>query len=422
MQQQNGLFDENIQPKTKHKKSGCSWFALFTLLAVTLVLLAVVLFNGGLPAQVETWLRPLPTVQTQPTLPAIIQPVELERAGTFRYHYSNLTELQRQAYRAIQTQLPHFPESIDMPNLTEDDMRAVFSAITLDQPMFFQISTTNYRIRTQNDRVVAFVPQYRLTREEYQRRMHAVAQAAQAIAVPQGGTDFDIQLALHDYVVQRATYSDDLADGNGDVATVYGALVRGLASCVGYAQAMQLLLELHSIPSFVVTGDATNATFSGPHAWNKVHIDGNWYHLDATWNDPVMDGGREIVSRAYFNLSSAEIAPSHEITLSRNAANSHTQNYFRRRGLYFTEIDRYAEIRIAAAIIEAVNADRGVAELRMASPEAHAQAVELLFGRNPRIHRILAAADPNGTLINTRNVYHSSMEQLNIIRIFPIVV
>ncbi|MCL2195486.1 MAG: hypothetical protein FWB76_05995, partial [Oscillospiraceae bacterium] len=296
----------------KHKRSGCSWFALLALLAVTLVLI-VVLLNGGLPAQVETWLWPLPTVQVQPTLPAITQPVELERAGTFRYHYSNLSELQRQAYRAIYAQLPHFPESIDMPNLTEEDMRTVFSAITLDQPMFFQISTTHYRIRTQGDRVVAFVPQYRLTREEYQRRVHAVAQAAQAIPVPQGGTDFDTQLALHDYIVQRATYSDDLTDGNGDVATVYGALVRGLASCVGYAQAMQLLFELHGIPSFVVVGDATNAVFSGPHAWNKVHIGGNWYHLDSTWNDPVMDGGREIISRAYFNLSSAEIAPSHEI-------------------------------------------------------------------------------------------------------------
>jgi len=198
--------------------------------------------------------------------------------------------------------------------------------------------------------------------------------------------------------------------------------VRGLASCVGYAQAMQLLFELHNIPSFIVTGDATNAFFSGPHAWNKVQINGNWYHLDATWNDPVMDGGREIVSRAYFNLSSAEIAPSHEITPSRNEANSQTQNYFRRRGLYFSEIDRYAEIRIAAAIIEAVHADRGVVELRMTDSQAHAQAVELLFGRNARIHRILAAADPNGTLINTRNVYHSSMEQLNIIRIFPVTV
>jgi len=418
MEQQHTNFEA---PKHK-KKSGCGWFAVFSLLVTALVMLAIVLFNGGLPAQVEQWLSPLPPFTTQPTLPAVTQPVELERAGTSRYHYNSLTDLQRQAYREIYNQLPHFPESIAMPNLSEDDMRAVFSAVTLDQPMFFQISTTHYRIRTQGDRVVAFVPQYRLTREEYQRRVHAVAQAAQAIPVPQGGTDFDIQLALHDYVVHLVTYSDDLYDGDGDVATVYGALVRGLASCVGYAQAMQLLFELHRIPSFIVTGDATNAAFSGPHAWNKVRIAGNWYHLDATWNDPVMDNGQEIVSRAYFNLSSAELAPSHEITPSRHEAISQTSNYFRRRGLYFDEIDRYAEARIAAAIIEAVHANRGVVELRMTSPQALAEAVEHLFGRNPRIHRILSAADPNGTLINTRQVYHSSMEQLNIIRIFPVVV
>lgn len=406
----------------KHRKSGCGWFAVFALLVTALVMLAVVLMHGGLPAQVEAWLSPLPPFTTQTTLPAIIQPVELERAGTARYHYNNLTDLQQQAYRNIYDQLPYFPEHIDMPNITEEDMRRVFSAITLDQPMFFQISTTNYRIRTQGERVVGFVPQYRLTREEYQRQLYAVAQIAQAIPVPQGGTDFDIQLALHDYVVHLVTYSDDLTDGNGDVATVYGALVRGVASCVGYAQAMQLLFELHGIPSFVVTGDATNAAFSGPHAWNKVRIGGNWYHLDATWNDPVMENGQQIVSRAYFNLSAAEIAPSHEITPSQHTTISQTSNYFRRRGLYFTEIDRYAEARIAAAIVEAVHANRGVVELRMTSPQALAAAVEHLFGRSPRIHRILSAADPNGTLINTRQVYHSSMEQLNIIRIFPVTV
>ena len=29
------------------------------------------------------------------------------------------------------------------------------------------------------------------------------------------------------------------------------------------------------------------------HAWNLVELDGKWYHLDATWDDPMPDQGED---------------------------------------------------------------------------------------------------------------------------------
>jgi hypothetical protein len=397
------------------RNGGLSWFAAFVMLVITLALLFVVFITGSLPPQVADILSPRQTVQITTTLPPVTQPVELSRAGSFRFHYSQLNAAQREVYNTIFAQLPYFPESIEVSGIDAEGMKEVFSALVLDQPMLFHISSTHYRIRSlPNGNVVAFVPEYRLSREEYAQRVNAVTARAQSIPLPYGGSDFDIQLALHDFVLRHCSYADDLEDS--EIATVYGALIEGRASCVGYAKAMLLLLELNGIDAYIVTGYATNASFSGPHAWNKVRIGGNWYYMDATWNDPVMEGGREIISRAFFNLTAAELAHTHELESSR--AHSRTHNYFRMRGLYFDQLDRQSEARLAQAMAEAIASERNVLEIRMSSAEGLAQAMDYLFGRQLRVHRILAAADPDGRLQQNR-VYHSVMEDLNMIRIFP---
>ena len=396
--------------KNMRKRNGCSLAVFSALMVATLVMLVWIF----VPRLVEY----VPTVTQPPTQPPVTQPVELSRAGSFRFHYSQLTPTEQLAYRTILEQLAGFPESIPLENMDADGVRAVFRALMLDQPMLFQISSTNYSIQTLNGRVTAFVPEYRLTREEYLQRVEAVSALAQSIPLPYGGSDFDILLALHDFLVHNCTYSDDLADG--DIATVYGALIQGYASCEGYSKAILLLLELNGIDAYIVTGYATSADFAGPHAWNKVRLYGNWYYLDATWNDPVMEGGNEIVSRAFFNLTATDLAHSHELSDDGNHAVSTAQNYFRVHGLYFDEINQEAETLLAQALLQALDAERGVLELRMTSAAALERAIDVLFGRQQRVHRIIAAADPNGERLQTDRVYFSTMEQLNIIRIFPV--
>ena len=38
------------------------------------------------------------------------------------------------------------------------------------------------------------------------------------------------------------------------------------------------------------------------HAWNMVKIDGEYYHVDVTWNDPVPDRQGRVL-HTYFNTS-----------------------------------------------------------------------------------------------------------------------
>lgn len=62
-------------------------------------------------------------------------------------------------------------------------------------------------------------------------------------------------------------------------------VLRGKGKCAAYTTATQLLLHMLGIDNRYVYGDVTTSTMS--HAWNLVDVNGEWYHMDTTWNDPA---------------------------------------------------------------------------------------------------------------------------------------
>ncbi|MBR1691947.1 MAG: leucine-rich repeat protein, partial [Lachnospiraceae bacterium] len=105
-------------------------------------------------------------------------------------------------------------------------------------------------------------------------------------------------LAVHceyDYAnLQTKTVPDDSYN-------LYGALVKKIAVCEGYARAYQYILrEKLGIGCYYMSSESMN------HAWNAVLIGGKYYHVDVTWDDPVNDRiGR--VKHTYFLLSNSGI-------------------------------------------------------------------------------------------------------------------
>lgn len=91
---------------------------------------------------------------------------------------------------------------------------------------------------------------------------------------------------VNDYLVTHTKYNDQ---SNAHPHTPYAILIHGEGVCEGYALAAHLMLEELGIENKYVVGDA-----GGPHAWNLVKVDNNWYHLDVTWNDPIPDQGKKL--------------------------------------------------------------------------------------------------------------------------------
>ncbi|GAB6108906.1 leucine-rich repeat domain-containing protein [Fusibacter bizertensis] len=119
-------------------------------------------------------------------------------------------------------------------------------------------------------------------------------------------TDLEKEKAIHDYLVLNTKYDIDNYYNHTipkDSYEEYGVILNGVGVCSGYAKATLLLLTLADIKAEIITGAAKSNGYWLPHAWNRVLIDGVWYNLDVTWDDPVPDRGQTTPRTKYFNIS-----------------------------------------------------------------------------------------------------------------------
>ena len=83
--------------------------------------------------------------------------------------------------------------------------------------------------------------------------------------------------------------------------TVYDALVIGQAVCEGFAVGFNYLLSLAGIKSKEVVSNVMQ------HCWNCVRINENWYHVDVTFDNPIVRGRAgaitHMLTHDYFLLS-----------------------------------------------------------------------------------------------------------------------
>ncbi len=101
-------------------------------------------------------------------------------------------------------------------------------------------------------------------------------------------TDMEKVFYVHEWLVQNIAYDrEHLSDDVQDDHNLRGALLEGTAVCDGYAKTYALTLRKLGITGVLVTSKDIG------HAWNMVELDGNWYQVDCTWDDPV-DGSDQL--------------------------------------------------------------------------------------------------------------------------------
>ncbi|QSF44493.1 transglutaminase domain-containing protein [Paenibacillus tianjinensis] len=120
---------------------------------------------------------------------------------------------------------------------------------------------------------------------------------------------------IHDWVVLNLKY-----DNTYSKYTAYEGLQSGSAVCQGYSLLTYKLLLGAGIPNKIVEGKARpEGGVSQAHAWNLVQLDGLWYHLDTTWDDPT-PSTEDGVSTVYYMRTDAQMRRDHSWVKSYPAA------------------------------------------------------------------------------------------------------
>ena len=220
------------------------------------------------------------------------------RKALVRKLADSYTPEERKFDREVVRALMHFEERIDVTSFVVEygwdcgKIKDLFLDVLWNNPQLFFVSKAGAveGVKCNGEsRYFIHALIYGISKDEYSKCKRELDKAvAEAMKYIDGVVD-PIKKAqnLHDYIVKICEYDKEAFD-NHDISpkarTVYSVLVRRKAVCEGYTMAYRYLLREAGIRSEEVYSKEMN------HCWNYVQIDDNWYHVDVTHDDPIVEG------------------------------------------------------------------------------------------------------------------------------------
>lgn len=296
---------------------------------------------------------------------------ENEVSGGF--YYQQLDEEDRLIYREMLYGLREMEKTIRLDADRDDLPEEIYEAVLYDRPELFwclgSCQMTVYRDYTE------FYPAYVCSGEDRQSRQNEIDASVEAClsGIPSDAPEYDRIKAVFEYLVSTADYDEDAPDNQN----IYSALVGKRSVCAGYSRAVQYLLGRLGIECIYVVGTAQDQE---AHAWNIVKCDGKYYHVDATFGDPVFLGAEtgedlpsDIIYYDYLCCTDQEIRKDHTPAdgIAYPACVSDDLNYYRMNGTYFDAYDAQA---ILGAMNESIAAGNDTFTCKFSSGDIYARA------------------------------------------------
>ncbi|WP_413364282.1 DUF5050 domain-containing protein [Lysinibacillus sp. 3P01SB] len=239
--------------------------------------------------------QPIETANQTEQIALAAKPEKVESAeqlaDAFFYHFSRLDTEFTIEYRGSTAEIERL-----LTDATEEAaQRDTYIAGHLsNREMEYEYSKTKATIR---------VTQSYLTNPQQEQMVEGITASIVSTMRPEEMTDFEKVKFVNDYIVKNTEYSEESVASSH---SAYAVAHEGKGVCQGYALFAQKLLQALGMESMYVVGEV----YTGGHAWNLVKVEGEWYHLDTTWNDPVPDRGTG-VRYDYFLLNDRDMRVDH---------------------------------------------------------------------------------------------------------------
>ena len=250
--------------------------------------------------------------QFEPETPTEPEPAPAESIldnYSIKWAYNTLTDNQKAAYEALIDGILNCKAKIDLLDckISKTDYDKVFTAICADNPHI--ISTRGAGDWLPAGSKMSYIKyHYNLSAAQCAETMKTIEKnTASVIAEAKTlGTDYDRIKLFHDWIINRTDYiaNDELYTWRLDGPIIYAKSV-----CEGYSKAFSYLCQSVGIECICISGTGNG----GGHMWNMVKLNGNWYHMDVTWDDPLTSDGRPVLRYNYFLISEAKIKENHTI-------------------------------------------------------------------------------------------------------------
>lgn len=256
----------------------------------------------------------------------------------------------------------------DIPLCSANDVlvEQVAACVLLDHPEIFYVDGYSYEkyMFAGSVQKILFCPNYTQSAEEIASAKQQIDAYVAACFQGMTGTmdEYEKVKYVYEFVILNTEYNLDAPD-NQNICSVF--LYRE-SVCLGYAKAIQYLLQQLDIESAVITGSVVTGE---SHAWNLVNVNGQYYYVDATWGDAsyfsTTDTGQALatINYDYLCITTADLLKSHIIDNPVSVPNCSglVDNYYVKEGLYLTSMDT---LRLKEIFAQAYNNGKDCVSIR----------------------------------------------------------
>ena len=283
--------------------------------------------------------------------PAIV----VDSVSEGKYAYESLTESEKIVYDQMLDAILNYGEEITVSTMKGQLLEKIYACIKADYGGLFWIASYRYTIYKKNKdtKILSFTPNFKMTEEERDAIRTKIDKKVDKYlkGLDADADDFEKVRYVYEKLIKKVDYNWK-AKNSQNIMSVF---LQGETVCQGYSDAVQYMLQKLGIDCMVISGTAND----GPHAWNLVKLDGEWYYLDITWGNSAYhddaQGNVKYVQYDYLNVTDREILSNHspQMPFALPVCTATEDNYYVHEEKYFEEFSEATADKIGEMIREA---------------------------------------------------------------------
>lgn len=261
---------------------------------------------------------------------------EIDMKDSSAYYYNQLNKQQQKVYYAMKAGVTDLAPSFLVPKLSARELSDIYFLLRLDHPELFYSVKFTYRYYPDSENV-EFMPEYLFAKNKIREHQQAMASRVKKLArAAEHLTEKEKELYIHDFICKNVRY-DKLKKAYSH--EIIGPLGQGVGVCEGIAKAVKILCDALGIWCVIAVSDNNpQKQIKYRHAWNVIRIQGEYFHLDATFDNSL--GKEGLLRYDYVNLSDEQIFRDHEPVIWKVPACTQSNLfYYREKKLSFTKME-----------------------------------------------------------------------------------
>ncbi|MFA7031518.1 MAG: transglutaminase domain-containing protein [Candidatus Methanomethylophilaceae archaeon] len=266
--------------------------------------------------------------------------------------------------KKVSCDIQEFKEKIVIPYIINyGDIESFYQDILTNEPLTFN---TNGCTMVKTLLTTTIIPNYIMGTKQYRSLADECNRIGDKLSNVIYDTDtHNLLIKLHHEIYKRITYEEFT-----HAHSIVGPLLYKKGVCEGISKMVNYICEMNEIDSKVMIGELEG---KGPHAWNQIKIDEEWYNADFTLDLTTSDNKHELFDN--FLVDDKTISKTHIFESRSNRCDSSRYDSIYRGPPLRNSIE------VRKAIADGIKLNKRTINLTIVNAEKHLSDIEKIMNQ-----------------------------------------